>query len=231
MKKKFLFIVTLVAITLTLGTFYMKDSTKAESLNDNRELISYKISLPSSYQNSKKISEVILHYGVNGWNDTKDITMYATADDYNHGIPSSYVYNAVIKVRKGDTINYCFKTISTAGTTSWNNNNGNDYSIVANESNVKTINYEVDWLSKQTNINVDNNDVTLHYSINGWNSPRDVKMELKTIDEYDGKKFTWYKAIITVEEGSTINYCVKSNTESGEVWDNNNGANYSVIAK
>ena len=43
--------------------------------------------------------------------------------------------------------------------------------------------------------------------------------------DYDGT--TWYKAVITVEEGSIINYCVKANTAEGEKWDNNNGENYS----
>ena len=55
-------------------------------------------------------------------------------------------------------------------------------------------------------------------------------MDLKSKSEYDGKSQTWYKAIITVDEGSTINYCIKANTSDGEKWDNNNGENYSVIA-
>ena len=230
MKKRILFLATfVVAVAVTVGAFCMKNTAKADSANDTRELINYKISIPSDYYNGKKTSEMILHYGVNGWKDTKDVTMYVTTGDYSHGIPGSYIYNAVIKVYKGDTINYCFKRISTAGTTSWNNNNGKDFSVVANESNVKTIDYEVNWSYENNNINA-NNDVTLHYGINGWDNPADVKMELKNNYQYDGKNYTWYKAIISVEEGSTINYCVKANTAEGEVWDNNNGANYSVVA-
>ena len=236
MKKRVLFLATiLVAITAVM--FCTKNSVKAASVASNsieksNELISYKISLPSNYYYGKKISKMILHYGINGWNNTKDVTMYVTTNDYHYGIPASYVYNAVIKVHKGDTINYCFKTISTEGTTSWNNNNGNDFSVVANESNVKTIEYEIDWLANQNGINVDNNsDVYLHYGINGWDNPKDVKMELKTTDEYNGKKYTWYKAIITVEEGCSINYCVKINTKDNVIWDNNQGSNYLVIAK
>lgn len=232
MKKRVLFLATLViAVTVTIGTFFLKDSVKADSTKNNNELISYKISIPSNYYSSKKISEMVLHYGVNGWKDTKDVQMYLTSSDYHYGIPGTVTYNAVIKVNKGDTINYCFKTISTAGTTSWNNNKGKDFSVVANESNVKNIEYEIDWLAGTNNTNVDsNNDVILHYGINGWDNPVDVKMEIKTDYEYNGKKYTWYKAIITVEEGSTINYCVKANTSDGAVWDNNNGANYSTIA-
>lgn len=234
MKKRVLFLATfLVATVVTLGTFYTNDSVKADSIKEtsvtqNDEFINYKISVPSSYYSGKKISEMILHYGVNGWNDTKDVTMYVTTDDYHYGIPSSYVFNAIVKVRKGDTINYCFKTIRNDGTTSWNNNNGNDFSVIVSESNVKTISYEVDWLATNNNIN---GDVTLHYGINDWNSPTDIKMELKGQYNYEGVTKTWYKAIINVEEGATINYCVKSETTDGVVWDNNNGANYSIIAK
>ena len=231
MKKKVLFLATLaVVLATTMGLFCIKNSVKADSVKNN-ELISYKISLPSDYYNGKKISKIELHYGVNGWNDTKDVTMYVTTGDYHYGIPSSYVFNAVVKVRKGDTINYCFKTTTSGGITTWNNNNGKNYSVVANESNVKNIEYEIDWLAGSNDTNVDaNSDVTLHYGINGWDNPTDVKMDIKTVDEYNGQKYTWYKAIITVEEGSTINYCIKANTADGEVWDNNKGADYSIVA-
>ena len=103
MKKRFLLLATLVAMAVTLVTFntnnsvkavsVKEDSAKISSVNDNGELISYKISLPSNYYYGKKTSKMVLHYGVNGWNDTKDVDMYVTTGDYHYGIPASYVYN------------------------------------------------------------------------------------------------------------------------------------------
>lgn len=232
MKKKLLLLATLVmAAVATVGTFGMKNQVKAACASSEEEFINYKITIPSNYYNGKKISSMVLHYGVNGWNDTKDVDMYVSTGNYSHGIPATYNFNAIVKVRKGDTINYCLKTITYGGVTSWNNNNGRNFSVVANESNVKTILYELNWLAENSGLDVNaNSDVTLHYGVDGWNNPTDVKMELKTSYQYDGKQYTWYKANITVEEGTTINYCVKANTADGVVWDNNNGADYSVVA-
>lgn len=221
----------MVALIVASGFIFSKSFAKADSTKKDNQLISYKISLPSNYYYGKKTSEMILHYGVNGWNDTKDVKMYVTTGDYHYGIPASYNYNAVIKVRKGDTINYCFKAISNVGTTSWNNNGGKDYSVVADESNVKNVEYEIDWLATSDEISSENSEVTLRYGINGWDNPNDIKMEVKTIDYNNGKKYTWYKAVISVEEGSTINYAVKASTSSGIIWDNNNNNNYTAIAK
>lgn len=230
MKKKFLLLATLVvAMAVTVITFSKNNSAKAEYNNKSDELISYKITIPSDYYSSRNVSEVVLHYGVNGWNNANDTTMYVTTGPTQYGIPTSYTYNAIIKVHKGDTINYCYKTTYKNDETKWNNNNGKDFHVVANESNVKEIQYEVDWLAENSDLDV-SGDVTLHYGVNGWDNAKDVKMEIKTKSEYNGQTETWYKAIITVEEGSTINYCVKANTTEGEKWDNNNGENYSVIA-
>jgi len=232
MKKKLLLLTTfLIATIAIIGVFNTKNPVKAVCASPSNELISYKITVPSNYYNGKKISSMVLHYGVNGWNNPKDVDMYVSTGNYSHGIPSTYNFNAIVKVRKGDTIDYCIKTITDGGVTSWNNNNGRNFSIVANESNVETIQYEIDWLAEENGIFVDSNsDVTLHYGTNGWNNPTDVKMELKDSYEYGGKQYTWYKAIVTVEEGTTINYCVKATTPNGIKWDNNNNSDYSVVA-
>lgn len=228
MKKKVLFLAALVvAVAVTMGTICSKSAVKASNDNNDNDLISYKITIPVDYHTSSNISEMTLHYGVNGWNDIKDIAMYVTSGPKNHGIPSSYAYNAVIKVHKGDTINYCYRATYKDSITKWNNNNGKNFQVVANESNVKNIQYEIDWLAGSNGVSA-NGDVVLHYGINGWDNPSDAKMDIKMKSDYDGQ--TWYKAVITVEEGSTINYCVKANTAEGEKWDNNNGENYSVIA-
>ena len=202
-KRKSLMLATLVvALVVTMGLVCKGNSVKASA---NEEFISYKITVPSNYYSSKYISEMVLHYGVNGWNDTKDVKMYITTGPYKYGIPTRLEYNAVIKVRKGDTIDYCYKITDTDSITKWNNNDGKDYHVVANESNVKTIRYEVNWLADSKDYNV-NGDVTLHYGVNGWDNARDVKMEVKSQYDYDGKTQTWYKAIIEVEEGSTVDY-------------------------
>ena len=232
MKKRLLFLATLITLAMALGVICTNIPIKANASSNSNELISYKITLPSNYYSGKKTSKVTLHYGVNGWNDIKDTTMYVTTGDYHYGIPNKYEYNAIVKVRKGDTINYCFKVDSIGGTTAWNNNKGQNYSVVADESNVKTINYEINWLAGSNGINADlNSDVTLHYSLNNWDKPIDQKMEIKHNYENDNERTTWYKAILTVEEGTIINYCVKVNNNDGEKWDNNNQKNYSVIAK
>ena len=193
MKKRFLYLTTLVvAFAAIIGTFSAKDSAKADSTKNTAKEISYKISIPYTYSTGKNISEMVLHYGVNGWQDIKDATMYVTTGDYNYGVPSSYTYNAIIKVNKGDTINYCLKSISKDGISSWNNNNGKDFSVVAYESNVKTIEYEIDWLAEQNDIYVDSNsEVTLRYGINGWDNPIDIKMDLKGAYQYEDEKATY----------------------------------------
>ena len=231
MKKKILLLATLlVAVAVTMGTICSKRAVKASNDNRDNDLISYKIAIQLNYSLYKDISEMTLHYGVNGWNNTKDTVMYEIKGPTQYGIPVYKTYNAIIKVRKGDTIDYCYKTTYKDSTIKWNNNDGKNFQVVANESNVKKIQYEIDWLAEQNGISVDG-DVTLRYGINGWDNVQDVKMDLKSKSEYDGKSQTWYKAIITVDEGSTINYCIKANTPDGEKWDNNNGENYSVIAK
>lgn len=228
MKKKLLFLAAFaVAVAVTMGTICSKRAVKASNDNRDNDLISYKITIPYDYYASIDISEMTLHYSVDGWNETKDAVMYVTSGPKYYGIPSSYAYNAVIKVHKGDTIDYCYKATYKDSTTKWNNNDGKNFQVVANESNVKNIQYEIDWLAGSNGVDA-NGDVLLHYGINGWDDVQDVKMDIKMKSDYDGQ--TWYKAIITVEEGSTINYCIKANTSEGEKWDNNNGDNYSVIA-
>ncbi len=228
MKKKLLFLATLaVAVAVTMGMLCSKNSVKASNDNKDNDLISYKITIPADYMASTNIAEMTLHYSVDGWNETKDADMYVTSGPKNHGIPSSYAYNAVVKVRKGTTIDYCYKVTYKNATTKWINNDGKNYQVVANESNVKKIQYEIDWLAGSNGVDA-NGDVVLYYGINGWNNVQDVKMDVKMKSDYDGQ--TWYKAVITVDEGSTINYCVKANTDKGEKWDNNNGKDYFVIA-
>ena len=216
----------MVALVVTIGLMSKNNSVKASS---NEELISYKITFAISPSENMKVSEMTLHYGVNGWKDIKDTTMYLSNGPMTHGFPTSLAYNAVVKVHKGDTLDYCVKVTLKNGDVKWRNLEGADYHTVVNESNVKTIRYEVNWLAEKNGLDV-NGDVMLHYGVNGWDNAKDVKMEIKSKYDYEGKTQTWYRAIITVEEGSTVNYCIKANTTEGEKWDNNNGKNYSVIA-
>ena len=228
MKKRIslIFATLLVALVVTIGLMSKNNSVKASS---NDELIKYKITIPISPAMSAKVSEIFVHYGVNGWKDIKDTKMYLSRGPMTHGFPTSLAYNGIVKVHKGDMLDYCLKVVLKNGEVRWQNYQGDGYHTVINESNVKKIRYEVNWLAQKNGFNV-NGDVILHYGVNGWNDVKDAKMEMKTNYSYDGKKQTWYRAIIEVEEGSTINYCIKANTTSGVRWDNNNGKNYSEIA-
>lgn len=228
MKKRIsLILATLVvALVVTIGLMSKNNSVKASS---NDELTKYKITIPISPAMNTKVSEIIVHYGVNGWKDIKDTTMYLSKGPMTHGFPTSLAYNGIVEVHKGDMLDYCLKVVLKNGEVRWQNYEGDGYHTVIKESNVKKIRYEVNWLAQKSGLNV-NGDVVLHYGVNEWNDIKDVKMEVKSDYSYDGKKQTWYRAIVTVEEGSTIDYCIKANTTSGVKWDNNNGKNYSEIA-
>ena len=77
MKKKVLFLAALVvAVAVTMGTICSKSAVKASNDNRDNDLISYKIAIQLNYSLYKDISEMTLHYGVNGWNNTKDTVMY-----------------------------------------------------------------------------------------------------------------------------------------------------------
>lgn len=104
----------------------------------NNEKVAYRIYMPFNYSklDMTDIQDVTLHYGVNGWNDVKDIQMEKHLVDYYMG-RTFYSFFTTVYVEKGATIDYCFKQNFNNNETKWDNNDNKDYHVVVNESNIR----------------------------------------------------------------------------------------------
>ncbi|AOR23361.1 carbohydrate-binding protein [Clostridium taeniosporum] len=128
-------ILTFMMVTLLLCTFMMPKTAMAA---ENNEKIAYTICMPFNYSkfNTTDVKNVTLHYGINGWNNVKDIKMNRRVSDYYMG-RTFETFFTTIYVEKGSTVDYCFKQDWNNNEVKWDNNNNNDYHVVVNESNIK----------------------------------------------------------------------------------------------
>ncbi|MHC1748600.1 MAG: carbohydrate-binding protein [Cellulosilyticaceae bacterium] len=94
----------------------------------------YTIKYDSCYEASLYTKDVILHYGVNGWNDVKDIPM-TLKSSYDENNNLKVWYEATLALNGTDTINYCYYISYNRGSCGgfWDNNNGQDYHITVNK--------------------------------------------------------------------------------------------------
>ncbi|URZ04719.1 hypothetical protein CLROS_000280 [Clostridium felsineum] len=154
-------------------------------------------------------SNVSLHLGINGWNNTQNLSMIKDSNGFwetSITIPNS-----------ANTLNFCF----TNGT-NWDNNSNNNWTlnVCNNIPNVQvspapqsskeiSIYYNGTLASSSSNI-------TLHWGYNGFIAPQDVTMTKQN----DGR----WLAKITLPSGCyAVNMVFKN--QSG-TWDNNNSNNY-----
>lgn len=71
--------------------------------------------------------------------------------------------------------------------------------------------------------------VTLRYSMDGWRTLCDLEAKFLHSDSPDVDVFTFKVKI--GPEVSTVQFCVRFRCKSQEFWDNNDGNNYSVVAR
>ncbi|GAA0739027.1 carbohydrate-binding protein [Clostridium oceanicum] len=103
----------------------------------DNNMVAYKISLPVDYNktNTTDIKEVTLHYGVNGWNNIKNVKLNRQVVDYYMG-KTFEAFTATIYVEKGSTLDYAFKETFNNGNVKWNNNIGKDYHVCVEKTNI-----------------------------------------------------------------------------------------------
>jgi hypothetical protein len=207
--------------------------TKADN-----NLVPYKISIKGDYYRDRYVDSVILHYGVNGWQDIKDVKMETVFLNY----PNDMYYQATVYVPKNSTIDYAIKYNVGSMGTHWDNNGGKDYHIEVGNGNVDTVTYTIeigDTYLKSVDEYVANGSeeeilpykVTLRYGINGWKNPRDIEMTRVCYKDNDSVKEIVYKATITVAKEDVIDFAYhvdRSVYNEPSKWYNNNGADWHV---
>lgn len=118
----FLTVMLLVSGSLSANAFAAAPAQK----------VTCKVVYNSWYEPSLYTEAVILHYGVNGWNEIKDVPMTCKYGyDENHNF--KVWYEADVEVNENDTIDYCFHILYNRGGAEgfWENNDGNDFHMVA----------------------------------------------------------------------------------------------------
>lgn len=124
--KKAISIMFLSIMVLVSGSF--SADTFAQTPN---EKVTCKVVYNSWYEPSLYTDSVVLHYGVNGWNEVKDVPMtckYGFDENHNYKV----WYEADVEANENDTIDYCFHiNYNRGGGDYWDNNEGNDYHMVA----------------------------------------------------------------------------------------------------
>lgn len=204
---------------------------------ENSEYVAYKITAPlnSAEHYDSSLKSITLHYGVNGWNDIKDIKMERVVRDMYLG--KTFVdFQATIVVKKNATVNYDFKKDFYNKESVWDNNNGKNYSVTVVKTNLseyeKLIPIKVtktyDYSSYGTHYI---NSVTLHYGVDGWKNATDVEMTRTYVGYNTPNCKVVYTATVYVKRGSVLDYSLKKDAGSlGVYWDNNNGKDYHIFA-
>lgn len=197
--------------------------------NKPRKKIRYKIQMSTNYYIPKYTKKGIIHYGVNGWQDVKEQDMDLVSS-YQSGtgvFTTYYTYEAIVTVREGDTIDYCFRFITTMDTEGWINNENNNYHVKVWSSNVPcsyTVVYRKPYYEASAIDFVD-----LCYTLNNWDNVKYSRMTLHTVTNSDGSINSYFDTTIHGYETDTLQYCYRIIKCNGEQeWDNNDGKNYKV---
>lgn len=229
-------------IPLTLGALLLFTGlTLPFAVKADNNLVPYKISIKGDYYRDRYVESVILHYGINGWQDIKDVKMETTFLSY----PDDMYYEATVYVPKNSTIDYAIKYNLGSNGTHWDNNGGKDYHIPVRKGNVETVTYTIEikdvylkpiaqYAAKESNKEVKPYKVILHYGINGWQDPKDIEMTRVCRKNKNSEDEIIYKATITVAKNDSIDfayYVDRSVYNEPSKWYNNNGANWQVSQK
>ncbi|MBU3105676.1 carbohydrate-binding protein [Clostridium gasigenes] len=124
-------ILCFLSVTLIMGTLLMPKTVHAA---ENDEWVVYRISAPISYDkvDTRDIKNITVHFGVNGWNEIKDVELSRHFVDAYMGREFEAFWTDVY-VKKGSTLDYCFKYDFNSNEVKWDNNNGKDYHVVVSQ--------------------------------------------------------------------------------------------------
>lgn len=224
-------------IPLTLGAILLiAGITIPFTAKADTDLVPYKISIKGDYYRDRYVDSVILHYGINGWQDIKDVKMDTRFLSY----PDDMYYEATVYVPRNSTIDYAIKYNLGSQGIHWDNNGGKDYHIPVGNGNVDTVTYTLEisdvYLKplheyESSNKEIKPYKVTLHYGTNGWKDPKDIEMTRVYYNNNGSISEIVYKATITVAKDDVIDfayYVDRSVYNEPSKWYNNNGANWRV---
>ena len=140
----------------------------------------------------------------------------------DNGVPTKVCYEAVVDVNKNDTIDYAYYIEGSCVPSRWDNNNGNDYHVKVNKTNLDKVYYKISY--KEYAYPARYTDVTLHFGLNGWENVKDILMNKR----YEGD-YAVFEYVLEVYEYETIDYDFFVDTRYyGTYWVNNNGEDFHV---
>lgn len=229
-------------IPFTLGALLLfAGLTLPFAAKADTDLVPYKISIKGDYYRDRYVDSVILHYGINGWKDIKDVKMETKFLNY----PDDMYYQATVYVPKNSTIDYAIKYNSGDQGSHWDNNGSKDYHIQVGNGNMDTVTYTIEisnvylkpvfeYEPYGSNGEVKPYKVILHYGVNGWQDVKDLEMT-RVCYRYNGSiNEIAYKATITVAKDDVIDfsyYVDRSVYNEPSKWYNNKGADWHVSQK
>ncbi|SFA81850.1 carbohydrate-binding protein [Clostridium frigidicarnis] len=127
-------VICLMSVTLLMLTLLAPTTAHAA---ENNEWVLYRISAPINYStvNTSDIKNMTVHFGVNGWQEIKDVQLNRSIVDYYMGRTFESFWVDVY-LKKGSTLDYCFKYDFNSDKINWDNNSGKDYHVVVDKSNI-----------------------------------------------------------------------------------------------
>ncbi|NLZ49167.1 MAG: hypothetical protein GX895_10375 [Clostridiales bacterium] len=94
-------------------------------------LVPCKISVRGDYYRDRYVNSITLHYGINGWNDIKEVKMERNFSNY----PDDLFYQATVYVPKDAIVDYVIKYNLGEQGIHWDNNFGKDYHVKVSNDN------------------------------------------------------------------------------------------------